>query len=256
MGSFNEVMKSEGLRSLVQRARVGARLTLLAVNLHGTDQAMEDELIGVSRVIRSVHDDHVRFDPYGVAGERRSCFFWPDHLPKEGFLGMIASAHGVLAGFIDDNTFVIDDRITYSVYRLDEAPKEPTALAYLHGLGVEKDHPRALRMFLQDADRGDKVAMNNIGVIYKCGYGVTVDYAEAMRWFNRAADVEGAANLNIARLYEGGLGVPLDRLTAYQYYSRAKRLGVADAGNEQTRLLNEMSLSDRLRAKLSDSASS
>jgi len=114
--------------------------------------------------------------------------------------------------------------------------KEDTAIRYLHGIGVEKDHPRALRMFLDEAAKGDKIAMNNIGVIYKCGYGVVVDYAEAMRWFRKAADVLEVANSNIAKLYAEGLGVTVDRVSAFLWFARAIRLGSTSAIQEQAQL--------------------
>lgn len=122
MGFFDRFIGTEDLRSLPsikRRAKVGAKITLLALNYRSKDQPVQDELIGVPRTIRSTNEDHVRLDPYGAGGERRALLFWPD-LPREGFLGMIASPHGVLAGFVDDNTFIVEDFVTYAVYRLDQ----------------------------------------------------------------------------------------------------------------------------------------
>lgn len=122
MGFFAKlagIRNQRSLASLKRRATVGARITLLTTNLKGTDRPMPNELQGVPRVIRSVHSDHVRFDPYGVGGERTANLYWPGE-PQEGFLGILIAPHGALAGFIDDNTFIIDDMcVSYSVYRID-----------------------------------------------------------------------------------------------------------------------------------------
>ena len=40
--------------------------------------------------------------------------------------------------------------------------------------------------FRRAVDMGNADAMKNLGETYYYGYGVTVDYAEAMRWYERA----------------------------------------------------------------------
>ncbi|RAS21235.1 tetratricopeptide repeat protein [Paraburkholderia bryophila] len=127
--------------------------------------------------------------------------------------------------------------------------KEAPSICYLQGIGVEKDYPRALRMFIEEAARGDKYAMNNIGVVYKCGYGVTVNYAEAMNWFKKAADVVSVANLSIAQLYAEGLGVTVDRLEAYRWNSRAIAMGEANAKAARAQLLGAMTLAEVVQLK-------
>ena len=49
------------------------------------------------------------------------------------------------------------------------------------------------------------MAMNQIGYLYECGFGVEQDYAAAMEWYEKSADLGNSiAIYNIAYLYENG----------------------------------------------------
>jgi uncharacterized protein len=54
-------------------------------------------------------------------------------------------------------------------------------------LGASKDYPGALRQYDRAASLGSAVAINNIGASYWYGNGVTQDYTEAKRFFEKAA---------------------------------------------------------------------
>lgn len=79
----------------------------------------------------------------------------------------------------------------------DTAAKEAEAneyyeagYAYLYGLdGKEVDLEAAYSNFEKAADLGDAPAMNEIGYMYDWGYGVEQDYAMAMEWYGKAADL-------------------------------------------------------------------
>jgi uncharacterized protein len=51
-----------------------------------------------------------------------------------------------------------------------------------------KDYAEAVRWFRKAADQGDADGQGNIGWLYEYGRGVAQDYAEAMRWYRKAAD--------------------------------------------------------------------
>jgi len=59
-------------------------------------------------------------------------------------------------------------------------------------LGVPEDHAMAARYFLKAAQAGDAQAMDNIGVMYSQGKGVPKDIDEAVRWWRKAVEVDGA----------------------------------------------------------------
>jgi TPR repeat protein len=56
-----------------------------------------------------------------------------------------------------------------------------------------QDYQTALKVWQPLADQGIAGAQNNIGLLYENGEGVTRDYAEAMKWFLKAADQGEAA---------------------------------------------------------------
>ncbi|ALS66592.1 MULTISPECIES: hypothetical protein [Pandoraea] len=107
------------LAALKRRAKEGARITLLATQLKGSDMPLPDELQGVERVITRVFPDRVLFNPNGPGGEQRADFRWPSE-PRDGFAGMIIDPNGVFVGFVDDSTFIVDTIISYSIYRIDD----------------------------------------------------------------------------------------------------------------------------------------
>jgi len=80
----------------------------------------------------------------------------------------------------------------------------------------------ALRVWLPQAESGDKVAQTNVGEIYEKGIGTAPDYANAAKWYQKAAD-QGypRALTNLGFLYEQGLGVAKDPAAALKLYRKA-----------------------------------
>ena len=109
--------KERTLANLKQRAKVGTTLTLVINQLNGTDRPWPDPVLGLARRIVSVAPDCLFFDPSEPGDANKRIFHWPQE-PQEGFSGMILSPNGTLAGFLDDDTFVVDYAIYYSVFRL------------------------------------------------------------------------------------------------------------------------------------------
>lgn len=80
------------------------------------------------------------------------------------------------------------------------------------------------------ARQGDAVAECTIGVWYKRGQGVPQDYAEAARWFNRAAQHgQGDAQLCLGQLYQKGQGVKMDRTQAAKWFLKSASQGNGEA---------------------------
>ena len=96
-----------------------------------------------------------------------------------------------------------------------------------------------MKWYRKAADAGHAVAMNNIGVLYHNGWGVSQDYTEAMRWYRKAADAGiDTAMYNIGWLYHKGLGVSQDYTEAKKWYRKAADAGDADAA-QRLRELDE-----------------
>jgi TonB family protein len=95
---------------------------------------------------------------------------------------------------------------------------------------ADKDYHQAMIWFRKAAEKGDAAAQNNIGWLYKNGWGVQQDYAEAATWYRKAADQDNAfAEQNLGGLYEQGLGVKQDYGEAMIWYRKAANQGNANA---------------------------
>ena len=58
---------------------------------------------------------------------------------------------------------------------------------YMDGLGVEKDYAEALKWYRRAAEMGFASSQVNMGAFYLNGYGVEKDEAEALKWYRKAA---------------------------------------------------------------------
>ncbi len=106
----------------------------------------------------------------------------------------------------------------------------PGQAAYFDGMEAyrQNDYKTALREF--KAVEEDVKSLYMIGVVYEKGQGVAIDYAEAVRWYRKAADKENpAAQYRLGRLYERGLGVEQSREEAIKWYKKSAKQGYVDA---------------------------
>jgi len=60
-------------------------------------------------------------------------------------------------------------------------------LLYDYGRGVPQDYAEAMRWYRKAADQGNAGAQNNIGTLYDNGQGVRQDLPQARAWMQKAA---------------------------------------------------------------------
>jgi hypothetical protein len=90
----------------------------------------------------------------------------------------------------------------------------------------EGDFARAMRIFRQEAAKGDCVAVTNIGSMFQYGLGRPVDALQAAQWYIKAAGQGcGVAARNVAAMYQAGEGMPADPQEALKWYLKAVDLG-------------------------------
>ena len=65
---------------------------------------------------------------------------------------------------------------------------EELAEAYLNGIGVETDFPKAVYWFKKLAETGNAMAMFNVGLHYAKGCGVERSFENAVYWMRKAAE--------------------------------------------------------------------
>jgi TPR repeat protein len=95
------------------------------------------------------------------------------------------------------------------------------------GRGIAADAERAATLLLEAALRGQPVACLNLGAAYATGRnGFRQDWAEAVRWYERASEVgSGRASFALALMYRRGQGVAQDLARADEFLDRAQAQG-------------------------------
>ena len=112
----------------------------------------------------------------------------------------------------------------------DNAAQFKLGVGYDNGYGVPQDYAEAARWYRRAAEQGNAVAQFRLGVMYDNGYGVPQDYAEAARWYRRAAEQGNAvAQFILGVICRNGRGVPQDYTEALRWYRRAAEQGHASA---------------------------
>jgi len=115
----------------------------------------------------------------------------------------------------------------------DAAAENNLGAAYLlGGRGVPQDYAEAMRWFLKAADQGYAEAQTNLGMMYDHAKGVPQDYPEAMRWYGKAANQGYAAGqYDLGVMYISGQGVPQDYAEGMRWFRKAADQGYAAAQN-------------------------
>lgn len=80
------------------------------------------------------------------------------------------------------------------------------------------------------AERGDADAQFHLGLRFANGQGPGLNYAQAARWYRKAAEQSHAlAQFNLGVMYAEGQGMPSDKAQAELWIDRAAHLGDAAA---------------------------
>ena len=95
---------------------------------------------------------------------------------------------------------------------------------------VKGDYRQAVDIWLPLAEEGDAEAQYYMGVVYKDGLGVEINYDEFRYWTSRSAfQGSPSAMFNLGTMYEYSLGVDEDKNKAFLWYSRAAQEGDVEA---------------------------
>lgn len=105
------------------------------------------------------------------------------------------------------------------------------ARAFLYGTDdMEPDFEQALRLFTEEADNGNALAMHDLGRMYADGLGMEIDREISFAWYNKALsaffDVEGEkenryVEYRIGKMYASGLGTEQDYEEAAAWFEAA-----------------------------------
>ncbi len=121
--------------------------------------------------------------------------------------------------------------------QFDQDPKFKEDLTVVYRSAGTRAHQRgdyatAAREFRPLAERGYSFAQLLLGMMYHDGRGVRQDFAEAAKWYRKAAEKGKHAEAQVllgALHYNGSTGVPQDDVQAYMWLSLASAQGFAKA---------------------------
>lgn len=96
--------------------------------------------------------------------------------------------------------------------------------------GKAQDYAEAVKWYRKAAEQGDARAQFYLSHCYAYGRGVSQDYSEAVKWLRKAAEQGDAlAQNNLGWCYDNGQGVPQDESEAMKWFRKAAEQGVTDA---------------------------
>lgn len=96
-------------------------------------------------------------------------------------------------------------------------------------VGCDENQP-PLQYWRPRAEQGSAEAQFNLGWMYESGQGVTQDYVEALKWYNRSASQGYAvAEFNLGWMYGKGQGVTQDYAEALKWFRKASNHGYIKA---------------------------
>jgi TPR repeat protein len=92
-----------------------------------------------------------------------------------------------------------------------------------HGVkGVPQSYAEAMKWYRKAAEQGDAAAQNSLGRMYAEGKGAAQDHAAAMKWYQKAAEQgNAAAQSSLGGMYGTGKGAPQDYVQAHKWYNLA-----------------------------------
>jgi hypothetical protein len=115
---------------------------------------------------------------------------------------------------------------------------------------VERDYAEAVRWYLKAAEKDNHHAQYRLGRLYDKGRGVERNMEEAVRWYRKAAAKNhGDALNNLGFMYEKGKGVPQDYVLAHKWFNLATASGEANAVECRDLVAQAMSPSQIAEAK-------
>jgi len=95
---------------------------------------------------------------------------------------------------------------------------------------VHQDYAEAIRWFQKAAEQGNADAQYYLGSLNVEGKGVAQNYAEALKWYRKAADQGNAsAQYELGVIYQSGLGGQTNYPEALKWYRKAADQGNSDA---------------------------
>ena len=100
-------------------------------------------------------------------------------------------------------------------------------MRYRNGDGVPKNYADALKWLQKASEQGNPKAQSELGLMHEGGLGTAVNYEEAVKWYRKSAE-QGCSwgQNNLGVMYDHGLGVPQDREESVRLFRKAAEQGM------------------------------
>jgi hypothetical protein len=137
------------------------------------------------------------------------------------------------------NSIVMPDANQSCYYNNDHhyAVSSQCSEAYLSG-----DFITAYTEFLEEANKGNKLALHNLGHMTHKGRGVLQNYLKALQWWRKAALAgDFWAFCHLGEGFEKGEGVKQNVIIAHAFYNLCGALGIEDGLRKRLALEKMMS---------------
>ena len=140
-----------------------------------------------------------------------------DYLPAINHLGLYYQKGIGVEKNLKQATLLYQEAIDKG---LPSIPYINLSYAYFHGLGVKKNHAKAIDLIEPLATSGDELAMANLGAFYK----ELNDFEKSLFWTEKAAKKGNAlAQANLGFFYAKGLGVAINKNKAIYWLDNAMK---------------------------------
>ena len=121
---------------------------------------------------------------------------------------------------------------------------------YYNGQGVEQDFKEAIKWFQKAADLGFSNAQSNLGMMYERGQGLEQDFKEAVKWYQKAAKQgDVGAQFNLGVMWENGEGFTEDYVNACAWYNIAAANGDEGANKNKGSIAKRMTAEEITKAE-------
>ena len=124
------------------------------------------------------------------------------------------------------------DQLRLEAEQGDEFAQLALATKYANGEEVPKDNAQAVQWYQKAADQENAVAQFALAIMYANGDGVPRDNAQAVYWYRKAAKLGlSVAQIGLGLMYDIGAGVVENNKYAKRWYQMAADQGNSNAKN-------------------------
>ncbi|MGH8762292.1 MAG: tetratricopeptide repeat protein [Nitrosospira sp.] len=104
------------------------------------------------------------------------------------------------------------------------------------------DHHFAVRLYQENAEKGNSDAQYKLGLLYLTGNGALQDFTEAAKWLKLAAEQgHASAQYELGLIYRTGYGLATDQVQSYMWLNLAAAAGIQQAVMARDEVMRSLS---------------